>query len=445
MITVQQTPAPRRQLNLATRHQLTAAGVPDGTITSRTRPGGPWQRLLPRVYLLQTGPPDHRQRALAAVLYAAETTADPLSGDTAALTGAAALALLGIRGAPYPHGAAHPPYPPADILIRAPRRLGGTPGVRPLRTSRWPRTITVSGIPSARPVRAAADFAARAQDPDRIRSTLAHVVQAGWCHPQDLHAELRAARLLTRPAVRAAAAELLAGTRSLAEARAREGLSATDLPTPLWNARLYTPDGAFLASPDAYWPDEGVALEIDSAEYHYTRDAPPATAGRYPQASHPPPPPAPGVPRHPRDQRHPVDDPRHPHGGRRGPPRPPRALVNPPHPTHSPGPRPPTTPTAVRLMSGSRQQEADVVVPPGVLERGRDVQNGLPVGAFAHAGEHGLRCLRKPCGAAGVDCVDELRGGKRPSGTPQEQSRVAAPAAGDEPGDGLQLGPPGTG
>ncbi|MFI6004561.1 hypothetical protein ACIA98_29830 [Streptomyces sp. NPDC051366] len=256
--------AARRQFNLATRHQLLSAGVADGTITSRTRPGGPWQRLLPRVYLLQTGPPDHRQRALAAVLYAAEPAADPLSGATAALTGGAALALLGIREA-------RPT--PADVLVRAPRRLLATPQVRPLATSRWPRTITVSGIPCTRPVRAAADFASRAEDPDRIRSTLAHVVQAGWCHPQDLHAELRAARLLTRPAIRAAASELVAGVRSIAEALARDTLTATDLPTPLWNARLYTPDGTFLAIPDAYWPDEGVALEIDSAEYHYTRDA----------------------------------------------------------------------------------------------------------------------------------------------------------------------------
>ncbi|MFD7835892.1 hypothetical protein [Streptomyces sp. NPDC059761] len=265
------THAARRQLNLATRHQLAASGIPEGTITSRTRPGGPWQRLLPRVYLLQTGPPDHRQRALAAVLYAAEPAADPLSGDTAVLTGAAALALLGIRDVPHT---------PADVLVRAPRRLTGTPEVRPLATARWPRTIAVSGIPSTRPVRAAADFAARSEDPDRIRSTLAHVVQAGWCHPQDLHAELRAARLLTRPAIRAAASELVAGVRSIAEALARDTLTATDLPTPLWNARLYTPDGAFLAIPDAYWPDEGVALEIDSAEYHYTRDAWHATLHR---------------------------------------------------------------------------------------------------------------------------------------------------------------------
>ncbi|MCM1967597.1 hypothetical protein [Streptomyces sp. G1] len=266
-------PTARRQLNLATRHQLTTtAGIPPGTITSRTRPGGPWQRLLPRVYLLQTGPPDQRQRALAAVLYAAEPGSDPLSGDTAALTGGAALALLGIREAPYT---------PADVLIRSPRKLAGSPEVRPYPTTRWPRTITVSGIPSTRPVRAAADFAARSDQPaDQIRSVLAHVVQSGWCHPHDLHTELRDARLLTRPAIRAAAAELLAGVRSVAEAQARDVLSATDLPTPLWNARLHTPDGTFLASPDAYWPDEGVALEIDSAEYHYNRDSWHATLHR---------------------------------------------------------------------------------------------------------------------------------------------------------------------
>ncbi|MFE3607915.1 hypothetical protein [Streptomyces goshikiensis] len=265
----------RRQLNLATRHQLTAAGIAPRTITSRTagtsRTGGPWQRLLPRVYLLQTGPPDHRQRALAAVLYAAEPASDPLSGDTAALTGGAALALLGIRDAPHT---------PADVLVRAPRRPAGTPEVRPLPTTRWPRTITVSGIPSTRPVRAAADFAARAEDPGLVRSVLAGVVQSGWCHPQDLHAELRGSRLLARPAIRSAAAELLAGVRSVAEALARDTLEATDLPTPLWNARLYTPAGAFLATPDAYWPDEGVALEIDSAEYHHTRDAWHATLRR---------------------------------------------------------------------------------------------------------------------------------------------------------------------
>ncbi|MFJ6939087.1 hypothetical protein [Streptomyces sp. NPDC101132] len=254
----------RRQLNLATTQQLRRAGVAGGTISRRTRPGGPWQRPLPRVCLLQTGPPDPRQRALAAVLYAAPADAEPLSGAAAALTGGAALALLGIRDAPAT---------PVDVLIRAPRTLRATGYVRPMPTTRWPVTMTVDGIPVTRPVRAAADYALRATDPDQVRSVLANTVQSGWVHPHDLHAELRAARALNRPATRAAATELLAGVRSIAEGRARDALAASDLPPPLWNARLYTPDGTFLATPDAYWPDEGVALEVDSAEYHYTRDS----------------------------------------------------------------------------------------------------------------------------------------------------------------------------
>ncbi|MER7759527.1 hypothetical protein [Streptomyces sp. NPDC097619] len=260
-----------RQHGLLTTGQLRGEGVSAATIARRSRPGGPWQRLLPRVHLLQTGPPDARQRALAAVLYAAGPAADRPPGAAAALTGGAALALIGVREAPAV---------PAHVLVRAPRTVVPVAGVVPVSTRRWPVTITVSGVPSVRPLRAAADFALRSEDPDLTRSVLARVVQSGWCHPEDLHAELRAARALRRPAVSGAAAELLAGVRSPAEGRAREALAGTDLPAPLWNARLYAPDGAFLASPDAYWPDEGVALEVDSAEYHYTRDAWQATLRR---------------------------------------------------------------------------------------------------------------------------------------------------------------------
>ncbi|WP_455353536.1 hypothetical protein [Streptomyces sp. SYSU K217416] len=251
-----------RQLNLITYHQLKSAGIPSGTISGRSRPGGRWQRLLPRVYLLQTGPPDPRQRALAAVLYAASPSTDPLSGTTAALTGGAALRLFGVRGAPAA---------PVDVLVQSPRRVTSTSYVRAIPTSRWPPTITLNGIPSTRPIRAAADFAARAVDADTVRSVLANVVQSGWCHPLDLHAELRSARALGIPAVRGAAAELIAGVRSIAEGQARDALSEAEVPDPLWNPQLLTPEGLFLATPDGYWPEAGVVLEIDSAEYHYSR------------------------------------------------------------------------------------------------------------------------------------------------------------------------------
>ncbi|MCP3819492.1 hypothetical protein NLX86_15680 [Streptomyces sp. A3M-1-3] len=261
----------RRQLNLATYHQLATAGIPSGTITGRARPGGPWQRLLPRVYLLQTGPPTRHQRALSAVLYAAAPSTDPLAGTTAALTGGAALTLLGVRGASAT---------PVDVLVNAPRTVTNKGYVRTLSTRRWPPTITVSGIPSTRPIRAAADFAARTDDADTLRSVLASVVQSGWCHPVDLHQELRSARALANPAVRDAASELLAGVRSIAEGQARDALSSAAIPDPLWNPRLFTVEGEFLATPDGYWPEAGVVLEIDSAEYHYSREGWQATLRR---------------------------------------------------------------------------------------------------------------------------------------------------------------------
>jgi hypothetical protein len=43
----------------------------------------------------------------------------------------------------------------------------------------------------------------------------------------------------------------------------RKIIVASRLPTPLYNARLYV-GKEFLASPDAWWPDAGVAAEVES-------------------------------------------------------------------------------------------------------------------------------------------------------------------------------------
>ena len=37
---------------------------------------------------------------------------------------------------------------------------------------------------------------------------------------------------------------------------------------PLFNPRLYLPSGAFLGCPDAWWPEAGLAVEIDSKRWH---------------------------------------------------------------------------------------------------------------------------------------------------------------------------------
>ena len=40
------------------------------------------------------------------------------------------------------------------------------------------------------------------------------------------------------------------------------------LPRPLWNPRLYDMAGRFIAFPDAWFDDVGMAWEIDSKEWH---------------------------------------------------------------------------------------------------------------------------------------------------------------------------------
>jgi hypothetical protein len=249
----------RTQLRLATSRQLRATGLAPSTTAHRCAPKGPWQRLLPGVVLIQTGAPDTRQRLLAAVLYGITDHTAALSGTTAVLTGEAALALYGVPGATTNEAA---------VLLSPTRGLRNRSYVHLRRTSRWPPTLLVDGIPCVRPVRAASDFAAHEPSPDRVRALLTATVQKTSCHPEDLRAELHASRALRNPAARTVLDDLRAGIRSIAEGQARDTLRKAGLPEALWNPTLLTPKGTFLARPDAYWPHAGVALEVDSEEFH---------------------------------------------------------------------------------------------------------------------------------------------------------------------------------
>ncbi len=62
-------------------------------------------------------------------------------------------------------------------------------------------------------------------------------------------------------------AEVADGIRSSAEGDFRDLLKRARLPMPLFNPCLYVGE-TFLAKPDAWWPDAGVAAEVDSREWH---------------------------------------------------------------------------------------------------------------------------------------------------------------------------------
>jgi len=53
----------------------------------------------------------------------------------------------------------------------------------------------------------------------------------------------------------------------VAEGDLRDLLLRGRIPMPYFNAKLFV-DGAFLAMPDAWWPAVGVAVEVDSREWH---------------------------------------------------------------------------------------------------------------------------------------------------------------------------------
>src|SRR5215469_8145454 len=59
----------KAQLNVVTRHQAKACGMPPSTIGHQTREGGPWQVMLPGIYLTVTGPVLREHREMAALLH----------------------------------------------------------------------------------------------------------------------------------------------------------------------------------------------------------------------------------------------------------------------------------------------------------------------------------------------------------------------------------------
>src|ERR1700753_3049312 len=78
----------RRQHLIIGRDQALACGLTRAAVEHRIRPGGPWRRLLPGVYVAVTGRVSAEQQEMAALLHA---------GPRSVLTGLAAVRRYGIR------------------------------------------------------------------------------------------------------------------------------------------------------------------------------------------------------------------------------------------------------------------------------------------------------------------------------------------------------------
>ncbi|MDF3297549.1 hypothetical protein [Streptomyces tropicalis] len=267
-----------------TAAQLRAQGFSAAETSERCRPGGRWQQVLPGVFLLHPGPPTGEELLHAVLKYAARTpqartTPGVPSQPTAQrpyrpayaevmVTGLAALTLHGFSTAP-----ALLSLERIDVLVPRLRRLRSAGCARIVRTADLPAPATVTGLPVAPVPRALADAVAGLPDAEAVRRLLTEAVRGGHCEPAAVVRELTEARLLNLPHIVDAVDSLLAEGRSVAEDRLYRMVREHGLPDPVWNVDLRLPGGPHLGGLDAYWPEQAVAVELDTRAPRQDEDA----------------------------------------------------------------------------------------------------------------------------------------------------------------------------
>ena len=129
--------------------------------------------------------------------------------------------------------------------------------------------------------RAVADTARSLIRFDDVRHVVCEAVQRRVCTVTELTAELAAGPAAGATLFRDALAEIGDGVRSVAEADCRILILSSDLPQPMFNARLFDANGVFIAVADAWWAEAGVASEVDSRAYHLSAEDQDRTTERH--------------------------------------------------------------------------------------------------------------------------------------------------------------------
>lgn len=250
------------QMGLVTAAQLAEIGVPTST-TSRRCAGGMWTRVLPGVHLVDGGRPSRQQRLLAALLYA---------GPDSMLTGTSALRLHGLRALRLQEVAGDESERPEPVHVLVPhdRRRLSTGFVRVERTHRFPTPERRQSLAVAPLVRAVGDATRRFPRESDALAVVTEVVQRRWADVDDLRAELREGPTRGSRYLRSAVASVGRGAHSVPEADLVRILEAAGIPSIVLNATLVTDSGSFVAVADAWLDDVGLAIEVDSLEFHST-------------------------------------------------------------------------------------------------------------------------------------------------------------------------------
>ncbi|MQA60093.1 MAG: hypothetical protein GEU86_01060 [Actinophytocola sp.] len=236
---------------VVSRRELLACGVPATTISHRVRTGGPWNRLLPGVYLMRSGTPTREQLLAGAVRYA---------GPQSMITGLAAARAHGLKRMPSCDN--------VHVLVPKPAQPNSCGYVVVERTKRLPEPVLRDDLPLAPLPRAVLDGVRRLGDRQEIQALLAEPVQRGLVLPSDLLAELNAGSSRGSALPRRMLREICAGVRSASEGRAYRLALQSGLPAPRWNVPILSASGVQLAIVDAWFEEVALAWEIDSLEFH---------------------------------------------------------------------------------------------------------------------------------------------------------------------------------
>ena len=248
------------------RHaELLEFGVLSSRIARRVR-AGIWDRSAFGVISLTGTPRTVEQRLAGAVLY---------GGPGAVLSGAAAARLHGLERVPDETKGT------ALVLVEHARHRVSRPPITVMRTHRLPSPVVIRGLPVAPVPRAVVDAACHMTAVDDLRALLAEAVQRGFTSARALRLELESGCGRGTARVRPVLAEIEDGVRSVPEAWAKSlAASIPELPPMMWNPHLHLEDGTFLADPDGWLDDVGLAWEIHSFRYHADPDAFGATMRR---------------------------------------------------------------------------------------------------------------------------------------------------------------------
>ena len=193
------------------------------------------------------------------------------AGPSSAVTGVTALRHYDVKA---------PATRLIHVLVPAGRQCASRSFVAIHRTSRLPRPETQNlAVRYVSRARAVADAVLGLTDRSQVRAVVAGAVQQGQCAILELAAELAAGPVRGSGLFRSVLAGVGDGLRSPAEADLRDLISRSKPPQLLFNASLRC-DGRLLAKPDAGWPVHGVAVEVDSREWHLAPDGWEATMRR---------------------------------------------------------------------------------------------------------------------------------------------------------------------